>query len=536
MYKKDIWKVFYMDEAYSGIYDLKAILSRRGQASFRKQLHDLTMRIHRAHYVGTVEELTLRKVIFEETIDNRPIQFEVVYRYLSPEIIDKLLSEHTIIDLSGCYVDTLAISKGITSITADMLFVFGKAEFQNLTIERRFSFSGAFFREDTYFANIKLVKDGCFKWSHFNHSVHFHNIECPNTLNLTEAYIADGDMKRCHVSGMALFTGSRFSSSFYFRYNKIDGKTDFSKASFSGIATFKNSNLGKQCSFSESHFSEDVDYSSISPITELQFNDAWFESSVFFKDIVFKGGVFFNNASAELLQFSHCYFKEDSSLTFFSVNHLYFENCSFYCNLILSINRESTPTALLFYKVSNYGGIYIDWKKDRVHESIKRGVKVFFLQNKQLDPCDDIEVAELTMLERNFRLLSQSANEDLALVARKRAEALNTIFPKKHIQKAIDWSSEYGTNPEKCLICSLLVIALFGIIYFLLGKCSVSAFSQELNFWDCLCYSASAFITSSYGNISALSPLSSSITILEGFLGVFTAAYFTTIVARKILR
>ena len=269
MYKKDIWKVFYMDEAYTGIYDLKAILSRRGQASFRKQLHDLTMRIHRAQYVGTVEELTLRKVIFEETIDNRPIQFEVVYRYLSPEIIDKLLSEHTIIDLSGCYVDTLAISKGITSITADMLFVFGKAEFQNLTIERRFSFSGAFFREDTYFTNIKLVKDGCFKWSHFNHSVHFHNIECPNTLNLTEAYIADGDMKRCHVSGMALFAGSRFSSSFYFRYNKIDGKTDFSKASFSGKATFKNSNLGKQCSFSESHFSEDVDYSSISPITEL---------------------------------------------------------------------------------------------------------------------------------------------------------------------------------------------------------------------------------------------------------------------------
>lgn len=525
-----------MNETKIGVYDLKKIFSKKRQPSYRKLLHDLSKRIQHAEYIKTVEEALYRRVIFAETEGNQTNQFEVIYRYISREKMENLLSQHGVIDLSGCYVDDLVIQKRISSITANMLFVFGKTDFQSLIITRDFSFLGAFFHDTAHFANIELYKDGFFNLASFKQSVRFSNVKCHNNLNLSDAYVSEGEFIRCQVTNSALFVATQFTSHATFQYNEIGKNTDYSAADFLCEVSFIKNKFGVQGCFSQSHFSQSAEFSSVSSISELQFDAAIFESSVSFSSIVFKNGIFFEATRANTIRFCHCDFKKDCSLKFLQIDHLFFEYCSFHCNLVFLVNKVFSPTALLFYKVSNYGGIYLDWKTNQVYESIKRGIEKYIECDAIDEPSATLEVEQFTLLERNYRLLSQPVNEDYALVARKRAEVKNMSFPKKLIHKAMDYSSEYGTNPGRCLVFSFFIIALFSVVYFLLGKWSSTAFCQELSIGDCLCYSAAAFITTSYKNISALSHLCNCITILEGFLGVFTAAYFTTIVARKILR
>ena len=272
-------------------------------------------------------------------------------------------------------------------------------------------------------------------------------------------------------------------------------------------------------------FGEAAVFDSVSAALTINFHGFTCSNSISFK-----------KATVNKITFIKIQFKEDSEFFFRQIGNLSFINCTIYCHLMLSLNQgQKSPTALFFNNVSNFGSIHMDWDINQVEDALKLGMA------RNSDGIDtnrkmNIERAQYLLLERNYRTLSQLTNEDRAIIARKRIERNYQRQPAKIIHFFLDIISEYGTNPVRCFLFGIVSIILFGIIYCLISYFQTDAFNITLGLINSMFYSGAAFITMAYGNIVALSPACRVLTTVEGFLGVFIAAYFTTILARKILR
>lgn len=519
-------------------YEVKKLLSKNN-LTHTNALRQLTIRMQKAQYLKTQVDgpsKGTKTVIFK---DSNNTCFRVIYHYMSSEKIKEILgTTEGKIDLSGCYLDELTIDDRLTplkSITARFAFILGRCKIESAKIEHDFTFNSTWFHGDARFVGISLKSNGSFRHSIFKSASQFRNIQCPENLDFQEAALIKSDFKKMSVTGSTIFKNCLFSADTQFSYC-LFGKTDFRYASFLHSATFKITDFAKRADFTKALFKGAVNFSMVTFGEAAVFDSVSAALTINFHGFTCSNSISFKKATVNKITFIKIQFKEDSEFFFRQIGNLSFINCTIYCHLMLSLNQgQKSPTALFFNNVSNFGSIHMDWDINQVEDALKLGMA------RNSDGIDtnrkmNIERAQYLLLERNYRTLSQLTNEDRAIIARKRIERNYQRQPAKIIHFFLDIISEYGTNPVRCFLFGIVSIILFGIIYCLISYFQTDAFNITLGLINSMFYSGAAFITMAYGNIVALSPACRVLTTVEGFLGVFIAAYFTTILARKILR
>ena len=520
-------------------YNLRHLLSKKNDPKRLSIINELISRLCNAQYISTDEFEkcdTHRIVQFKDTENEETQYFSVSYRYISKDKLNALLTTNSSIDLSGCYLDELTLPENITSITAKLLFIQGNTNLQRMHISGDFIFNASYFNGSARFVNIRLINNGFFKSAHFNGTVRFRNIRCKCSLDFSGTSFSQSEFKNCLIENDIVFKNSQFFSDIAILYSRIGERTSFNNSLFLSRANFVSVDFGKYAQFTGSSFAGETEFYMTASQSKYQFEFARFNSSVTFKEVELFNGLYLHGAEGNTVIFKDTFFRSDSDLCFQRVSRLSFECCSFHSNLSIRLNRADPPSALFFYRNDNYGNIFLDWQNDQVDKALKMGMCEIYDSGIHHGIRSKIELDQLVFLERNYRILSQPTNEDFAMIFRKRTETKNMSFISRGIRSIIDYVSNYGTSPEKCLYFIMLCIFTFGLLYYFISRFNPSSFNTQLYFFDCICYSGACFLTANYGEFVATGSFCRVLTVLEGFLGVFNTAYFVTILARKILR
>lgn len=108
------------------------------------------------------------------------------------------------------------------------------------------------------------------------------------------------------------------------------------------------------------------------------------------------------------------------------------------------------------------------------------------------------------------------------------------ILYEKRIIKPLLWSVGYFINPINILYITLLIIFMFGVVYYthwaLLCPTN-NNISSTISLLDCLYFSATTFLTIGYGDYIPLDQLRA-FAMAEGFLGVLMSGLFIVILSR----
>ncbi|MCT4613783.1 MAG: potassium channel family protein [Marinifilaceae bacterium] len=207
-----------------------------------------------------------------------------------------------------------------------------------------------------------------------------------------------------------------------------------------------------------------------------------------------------------LVDFEHC------SIENFKISNSKIQQWRFY-NCKLSgdfINSQ-------FRLISIYGGLFspvikdcnlfnFDILKDKcLPDNNIYGYKT--LKKIYADQGEENKSGEYYVLERDFY--------------RKNSKGFN--FVTKSISKFY-WS--YGKEPHRIIYFSIATIIAFSLIYFFSSNCiSINIGpKQDLNFWDSLYFSVTAFTTLGFGDLSPIGELRI-ITTIEAFLGLLNMGF-----------
>ncbi len=193
------------------------------------------------------------------------------------------------------------------------------------------------------------------------------------------------------------------------------------------------------------------------------------------------------------------------------------------------------------------GRIYIDWKANNVY-------KLIFGQK---ETGYRLKSEQFRTLKENFSVTGQYADEDLAYVEFKRAEAKADLeeaikakpvsaiwmYPLHWFKLLIfDKAGLYATNPARVILSMLVSYLFFSFTYVILMNFTNGNIISSVNNPDklthlqtALYHSAITFFTIGYGDHYPVGNIRI-VSGIEGFAGVFLMSYFTVAFVRKILR
>lgn len=148
-----------------------------------------------------------------------------------------------------------------------------------------------------------------------------------------------------------------------------------------------------------------------------------------------------------------------------------------------------------------------------------------------ISTCD---AGQFLMLKENFRQTGEYENEDICHLHFQR---LRTKREKNVLKKlgryTLDVISGYGTEPFRMLLVILVIIVLFGTLYYF-----VPFFSYHgVNTWlEHVYASGITFFAVGYGDLFPLNIVTKMVSLTEAFLGVTATSYFLVLLSRKVIR
>lgn len=317
------------------------------------------------------------------------------------------------------------------------------------------------------------------------------------------------------------------------RVNFNDGDISFEGAEFGqGKVNFRGSSFGKgNKNFNLADFSN----------AEISFDSVDFGA----------GNITYNQAKANQISFNACSFNSFVDFRFASCSLLNLSNSVI--RDIIDMVPEKEEVVIKEVNLVNtriLGRIFINWRENHVFDIIYNQEASTYFQKAE----------QFRVLKENFRVNGQYEDEDLAYIEFKRCEALANLghekngtmserlfaYPKFYFQKYVfDHVGRYATAPLRVLVNAILVVFVYGIIYYLftnfmpwIGDVQTTLpdnLNQSKDFGNSLYYSAITFFTIGYGDYFGHGFIKV-LAACEGFSGVFLMSYFTVAFVRKILR
>lgn len=312
----------------------------------------------------------------------------------------------------------------------------GPVNFNNTLLENITDFTGSTFNSSADFSASTFNSSADFSHSTFNHYV---------------------DFSYSKLNSYADFSASTFNSSADFRYSTVNSYADFGASTFNSIARFSDSAFNSITKFSASTFNSSADFRYSTFNNSTNFEDVVFQKEIIFSDSEFRGDTSFKRSK----------FKEDA----------FFEDAHFNCTLYLMRTK--------------YGNLYIRWR-----------------DIKNLDYDD---VVYLSLME-NFKRLGYLEDYDNCYVEYRKGHrgqswsgGYHGMWPigeliMKNFDVVSEWSYGYGKKPLNPIVGSLIVIILFGLIWWQIGLGTkewppIARLNGRNLLWHALVFSFTVFLS-----------------------------------------
>lgn len=141
---------------------------------------------------------------------------------------------------------------------------------------------------------------------------------------------------------------------------------------------------------------------------------------------------------------------------------------------------------------------------------------------------------QLLMLKENFRQIGEYQNEDIChLLYQKLKTKQERNILKKFGRYLLDSISGYGTKPFRMLLAILVLIVLFGSIYYFIP---LFAYHGANTWIEHIYVSGITFFAVGYGDLFPLNTITKMVSLGEAFLGVSATSYFLVLLSRKVIR
>jgi hypothetical protein len=331
---------------------------------------------------------------------------------LSTDLVEITQDERNFLGLSGNTVLSNNVSTIIkirnSTIDGNVSFnntIFGIIDFMNTNFNRSANFSLSRFNEDARFS-----------YSKFNGVADFRTSKFKKTAKFQESrFNGKADFGAAKFIEFAYFDNSKFREPAFFEFSKFTGPVSFSDSKFNRTAYFENSTFAGPAYFDRSEFSGDA-----------HFYGSQFDGSASFSDSKFNG----------IVSFEYSKFKGYADFWESEVNgDAKFRGAEFYKKLDLGF--------------SSFHSIQIEWN------SIK-----------------DISWEEPTTqkLIKNFKDLGQDEAADNVYYSYRRLkqDRASWFDLSKYLDIFALASCGYGVKWLNTVISGVVVLIIFGLVYFLM--------------------------------------------------------------------
>lgn len=361
------------------------------------------------------------------------------------------------ITLNGCLFDQNVQFRGAqfgedisvqgSSFADDTYFewaeFYGKVDFQKSIFNESSHFLEAVFSGDAVFCRTTFGSFVDMRGTNFDEFADFDQSIFKGYAHFNEALFSrNNKFKSAQFNGPALFWAANFDGDSDFRGAKFFRDAVFSNSQFEGIASFGDTTIDGNAEFRESAFSDDLLFEDA-----LIKGDAIFKEATFEKNVDFQNAIMFSKADFSRTQFSN----NRNSITKF-LNTSFGGNASFaYCSFSPVVQmRNSRFNGSLNMTEAVFDRMELRWKdiKDRLI-------------------CDD--TIYISMIN-NFRTLGQFEDQDDCIYqyGMYRLDHESSIWSYL-IDTMSRISCGFGVRPQFTIAWAILIIIVFGYIYFLFG-------------------------------------------------------------------
>ena len=333
----------------------------------------------------------------------------------------------------------------------------GNVDLRKTIFTELVNFNNTLFDGTVDFSYSKFSKDAYFRESKFNETADFSEVRFNETV----------DFQQSQFEEYADFIRIQFNATTYFGLSQFTRTADFRSSQFNDTAEFRESKFYRDALFSDSSFNN------ITEFTRSQFNGVAdfarsnFENTAYFSDIKFNDSDFSLAQFNGNVQFRYSRFSRDAD---FSASRFIkdagFESIMFNGNADFSASRftkDADFEGTVFnrnaqFKGTNFLGIL------RL-TGIKFSRIDLYWPNVNRLSCND-GPTYLTLIQ-NFRNLEQfGAADDIYYQYRNWRRDQNSGWTK--LSDYLAWiSCGYGIKPERPVICALITLFLFGVLYFI---------------------------------------------------------------------
>ncbi|NQE06547.1 hypothetical protein C5S32_11820 [ANME-1 cluster archaeon GoMg1] len=437
----------------------------------------------------------------------------------------------------------------------------------NSVFENTVDFSYTQFRkpldfQDTSFSGVRTIfrganfsDDANFWGASFNGNADFSDASFGGYANFHDASFSDAaKFWGANFNGNAVFSDASFSGiALFYDASFSDGYADFSDASFSkiswfwnadfnGAAKFRGADFNNVALFHNACFSDDADFSDASFSDDAKFSGASFNGHADFHDASFSDIADFRDVSfddvAYFVDFEDASFSDDAKFWGASFNgHADFSDASFSgiadfrdVNFRKGVSFDFTEFNRVFFSNTSFTHISLreaDFYRMKVDWSSLKNSLVF----------DGPTYAQLI---KNFREMEQFEDADDAYYQYRRLSQANKKWSFSKLGDIFMWvTCGYGVRPQYTIICGVVLILVFALIYRLgngiMRLKESDGDSIRVSFWDAFYFSMVTFTTVGYGDWYPVDRYRKFV-MVEGLVGWLTLALFLVTLANVMIR
>ncbi|MCK4247163.1 MAG: pentapeptide repeat-containing protein [Methanomicrobia archaeon] len=335
-------------------------------------------------------------------------------------------------------------------------------------------FDNAIFEKETHFNNTYFEKGAHFVQTIFEDYVFF--TREPNSQEATfggdadfrkAKFVGEGKVEFRHVifGGKADFNNTIFGKETIFTCGEFYYTANFSNAVFEGDVDFVGMTFGTENGNSEIHFNE-TEFHGETWFYDPFFNvNATFEGAKFKDDLYFKRANFNNtNINFSSAKFEQMFIFESKSSEEYSVNYLALNHIKVlgYAEIITT-NLEKATFEEAYLENMNF--IKCKWPVPFIiHEEADR--------KRQKLSYEDLETVYRN-LKNSFTKYGQSDLAGKTFYREMEMKRLNAIEEGNSVEEwklyVFKYLCGYGEKPENVIFCSIGIITIFAILFWILG-------------------------------------------------------------------
>lgn len=436
---------------------------------------------------------------------------------------------------------------------------YGWADFSDGNFAGEINFICAVFENGADFSYAKFERDAKFEKAKFIEDCYFNETEFQNRADFDTAIFEKGaDFRRCRFLDHAEFRNAQINDGCFADIlcdkpinlaKIIADKVDFQGAQFKNDVTFSDSTVQRSANFSRARFEKLASFDHIA-LTKSSFNQVQFNDHCSFQETKFAVDVKFQNATFNTADFSRAVF----------LGPVHFDETKFYHTVLFRHAKfeqgEVCFKCVTFLERADFTGAEFNdviCLQDVIAESIvitweQVAGKLITHRLKKYDEATRV----YGLLKNIFERQNRYEDMDQAYRLFKRMERKARAKRGGHIWEQIkrffnflilDLGSGYGTRPMNIAITTLIIILLFGGIYYL-GSDQIMVAGNPLSLSSplerlvfCFYFSAVSFVTLGAENLSPnyYSWLKYVVTF-QAFLGFFLMTLFVATFTRKVIR